>query len=399
MARADDTRRGRGLQRTAKTAVGKAGGLHSWVSTRHWAGWVVSGLGLALAGLSLWYLIIVKALYIGAAVDTGLLALSLKVIEVSLLAGFSLVLVYGGYWLASSPFEKERLWWAGLWTMIGLAGVVALVALVTAFQVIQGQSVSQPTLIQEMLLAAGGGALAGLLIGVSTVRETAEGERAKQQRNTLLFVNELLRHNVLNGMQIILGNTDLLREHVDEEGQPLLDTNEQRAETIVDLIDDVRALMKSVSGEVACRPVSLSAVLRKEAEAIRATYPDVTVETDIPSDVHVRADELLNAVLENVLTNAVKHNDSTDPHMEVTVEERPDRVVVHVADNGPGIPDAQKETVFEPGQQGDGGIGQGLGLYLVTTLVDHYGGDVRLDDNDPNGTVAVVELPHPADRV
>jgi len=162
MARADDTGRGKRLESTAKTTVDKVGGLHSWVSTRHWAGWVVSGLGLALAGLSLWYLIIVKALYIGAAFDTGPVALALKVIEVGLLAGFSLV------------------------------------------------------------------------------RETAEGERAKQQRNTLLFVNELLRHNVLNGMQIILGNTDLLREHVDEEGQPLLDTNEQRAETVVALIDDVR---------------------------------------------------------------------------------------------------------------------------------------------------------------
>ena len=221
--------------------------VYFWFGKRRWAAWVISGIGLALAGLSLWYLIIVKALLIGRVTSPGLAALILEVIEIGLLAGFSLVLVYGGYWLVTSPFDEVDLWWTGLWTMIGLAGVVAIVALVTAFQMLRGQTISEPSLIQELLLASGGGAIGGLLIGVSTVRETIEGERAKRQRDTLLFVNELLRHNVLNGMQIILGNTQRLHEHVDEEGQELLETNEQRAEAVADLIEDVRALMDSVA--------------------------------------------------------------------------------------------------------------------------------------------------------
>lgn len=371
-------------------------GVQSYLSGQYWAAWVISGVGLALAGLSLWYLIIVKALYLWTALESGLTALVLNVIEVGLLAGFSLVLVYGGYWLASSPFETERLWWAGLWTMIGLAGVVALVSLVIAFQVSQGRTLSQPTLVQEMLLAAGGGAIGGLLIGVSTVRETAEAEQAKQQRDTLLFINELLRHNVLNGMQVVLGNTDLLREHTDERGQPLLDTNEERAGTVVELIEDVRALVKSVSGEIPCKEVSLSTTLREEVESLRKTRPTARVETDIPPGTEVYADELLGSVFENLLTNAVNHHPRDDPHVSVTVEERPERAVVRVADDGPGIPDAKKGTVFEPGEQGEGSVGQGIGLYLVDTLVTRYGGDVRFEDNDPTGAVAVVELPYPS---
>jgi hypothetical protein len=142
---------------------GENGGLCSLVTSQYWAAWVISGIGLTLAGLSLWYLIIVKAIYIGAVPGSGPTTVLLSVIEVVLLTGFSLVLVYGGYWLATSPFDTERLWWAGLWTMIGLAGVVTLVALVFAFQVSQGQVVNQPTLVQEMLLAAGGGASVGSL--------------------------------------------------------------------------------------------------------------------------------------------------------------------------------------------------------------------------------------------
>lgn len=395
MPRAGMTRLLRGSV-TALSSAGGPRGARSFLGEQYWAAWVISGVGLALAGLSLWYLIIVKALYIGTALEFGPTALVLTAIEVALLAGFSLVLVYGGYWLASSPFETERLWWAGLWTMIGLAGIVTLLALVVAFQVVNGRTVSQPTLIQEMLLAAGGGALGGLLIGVSTVRGTAEAEQARKQRDTLLFVNELLRHNVLNGMQILLGNTDLLREHTTESAQPLLDTNERRAETVVELVQNVRTLVRSVSGEVPCKPVSLSSVLRTEVESFRTTYPSATVETDVPSSVEVYADELLGSVFENLLTNAVNHHPDDDPHIGVIVEERPTHAVVRIADDGPGIPDAEKEAVFEPGKQGEGSVGQGIGLYLVDTLVDRYGGNVHLEDNDPNGTVAVVELPYPS---
>lgn len=401
MSRAGMTRLLRGSV-TALSSAGGARGARSFLGEQYWAAWVISGVGLALAGLSLWYLIIVKALYIGTALEFGPTALVLTAIEVALLAGFSLVLVYGGYWLASSPFETERLWWAGLWTMIGLAGIVALVALVVAFQVANGRTVSQPTLIQEMLLAAGGGALGGLLIGVSTVRETAEAEQVKQQRDTLLFVNELLRHNVLNGMQILLGNTDLLREHTTESAQPLLDTNERRAETVVELVQNVRTLVRSVSGEVPCKPVSLSSVLRMEVASLRTTRPCATIETDVPPDVEVYADELLGSVFTNLLTNAVNHQTDDDPHtdddlhIDVILEAGAERAVVRIADDGPGIPDERKETVFEPGEQGEGSVGQGIGLYLVDTLVDRYGGDVRLEDNDPTGTTAVVELPYPS---
>lgn len=370
--------------------------FQTWFGKQHWAAWVISGIGLALAGLSLWYLIIFKALFIGSVADASVFEIVLRAIEICLLAGFSLVLVYGGYWLVSSPFDQANLWWAGLWTMIGLAGVVAIVALVTAVQVLQGRTISEPTLIQEMLLATGGGALGGLLIGISTVRETIEGERAKRQRDALLFVNDLLRHNVLNGTQVILGNTELLREHVDEDGQQLLDATEYRAEIITDLIQDVRTLMKSVSGELSRGPVSLSTLLANEIDAVRTAHPNVTIETAIPSNVVVRADELLDAVFENLLSNAVKHNDADEPHIEVTVDERDDDVVVRIEDNGPGIPDEQKELLFGAGVQGEGKVGQGLGLYLVDTLVDRYGGDVWFEDNEPRGTVVLVKLPSSA---
>jgi signal transduction histidine kinase len=66
---------------------------------------------------------------------------------------------------------------------------------------------------------------------------------------------------------------------------------------------------------------------------------------------------------------------------------------VAIADNGPGIPDDRKETIFGKGEKGLDSPGTGLGLYLVRTLVEQYGGDIWVEDNDPEGSVFYVELP------
>jgi signal transduction histidine kinase len=66
---------------------------------------------------------------------------------------------------------------------------------------------------------------------------------------------------------------------------------------------------------------------------------------------------------------------------------------VSIADNGPGIEDKHKEQIFQEGEKGLESGGTGVGLYLVKTLVDKYGGDVWVEDNEPTGSVFVVELP------
>lgn len=357
------------------------------------AAWIVSGIGLVLAGLSLWYLIVVKALTIQSGGELATLSLALRALEVGLLGGFSLVLVYAGYWLATSRFDSRRIWWTGLWTIIGLSGIVAIVALVQSFKVVQGQPLSPPTLIQEMLLAAGGGGIAGLLIGISTIRETVNAEQAKQQRDTLLFVNELLRHNVLNGMNVVLGNTEILREYVDEEGAHYLDVNEERSERIVELIQNVRVLVRSVSGETELKVVDLVPVAHETIASARNAYDGAEFTVDASDQAAAHADELVSAVFENLVANAIDHNDADTPRVEVTIERNSASIRITVRDNGPGIPDEFKEQYFGPGEQDDGSIGQGLGLYLVETLVDRYGGDVWVTDNEPRGAVFTVELP------
>ena len=94
----------------------------------------------------------------------------------------------------------------------------------------------------------------------------------------------------------------------------------------------------------------------------------------------------------NILKNAVRHDDKEDIEIDIAVTENKETVTVRVGHNGPGIPDSQKEAVFGKGEHGLKSPGTGMGLYLVDTLVTSYGGDVWIEDNDPEGTVFLVEL-------
>jgi signal transduction histidine kinase len=102
---------------------------------------------------------------------------------------------------------------------------------------------------------------------------------------------------------------------------------------------------------------------------------------------------MLGAVFRNLLNNAVQHNDTAEPYVTVACDVDDAVVTVQIADNGPGIPDDQTDSIFEKGNTGIESAGSGIGLYLVATLVDQYDGTVRVDDNQPRGAVFTVQIP------
>jgi two-component system nitrogen regulation sensor histidine kinase NtrY len=68
------------------------------------------------------------------------------------------------------------------------------------------------------------------------------------------------------------------------------------------------------------------------------------------------------------------------------------RARLAVADDGPGVPAAARETVFVPNFSTKR-AGSGLGLAIARRIVEDHGGEIRVEDNDPRGARFVVELP------
>lgn len=116
-----------------------------------------------------------------------------------------------------------------------------------------------------------------------------------------------------------------------------------------------------------------------------------------PAVVHARP-MVLEMIFGNLLDNAVKYS-GTPPKVDVQVRVRHRKVVVRVADNGPGVPRDQRKKIFDLFYRGGNELqrtrkGTGLGLYIVRTLVHFLKGRVTVYDRfGQSGSIFEVELP------
>jgi Signal transduction histidine kinase len=184
----------------------------------------------------------------------------------------------------------------------------------------------------------------------------------------------------------------MLEEKVedDDEAQMYLETVLDNADHAVDLTKVARemaAVMLSADQEL--EPINIRTVVTKEIEQIRDAYPEASVITGSEiQQASVRANEMLGSVFRNLLKNAVQHNDKAVPTVAVSTVKEDETITIRVADNGPGVSDAAKEDIFGKGEKGLDSDGTGIGLYLVKSLVESYGGDVRVEDREEGGVVA-----------
>lgn len=115
--------------------------------------------------------------------------------------------------------------------------------------------------------------------------------------------------------------------------------------------------------------------------------PDHAVIRAHPEDLH--------RALTNLIDNAVRHGGKTDVKLTLT---RP-TVTIAIEDDGPGIPDARKQAMFEPFARGDAARGMndktgfGLGLSIARAVIEAHRGGLTLLDREPHGLVAQVILP------
>ncbi|WP_148680380.1 sensor histidine kinase [Halovivax ruber] len=308
-------------------------------------------------------------------------------------------LLYAPYWLERSNISSVRYpriarWWVG--------GVVVFL-LINAMLILAMPSEPWTVVVGWLRWSIVIGASVGLLIGIIEARaieraRTAErnavrAEQLEKQRDLLDYLNSILRHEVLNTAAIVDGYATRLLddgETLDADEQEWAQVIHEEADDLSTVIDDVRVLLRTASGDHELHPVDLTSVLEDEVASLeRAT--DATVETNLPASVYVRGDSLLSRVFGNILGNAVEHNDGPDPWVGITVTVDDETVRVDIADNGPGVSPAEHDSIFDR-ERGHANT-HGLGLYLVDKLVTTYGGDVSLAETGPDGSKFTVELP------
>jgi len=219
--------------------------------------------------------------------------------------------------------------------------------------------------------------------------ETSRIERKRvleEQNEQLEIINQVVRHDIRNDMQIVRGVSEELDDHVDEPGEQYLETVVDSVDSVVELTRTVRGLTETIlNDEADLEPIPLRPTLKTEVNEVAASFDEADVSLGDVPDATVRANDMLGSVFRNLLQNAILHNDAATPRVRVSVEETPDSVVVSVIDNGPGISTDRRDRVFDRGERGRSSSGSGLGLYLVQSLVGHYGGQVSIESAGSTG--------------
>lgn len=244
----------------------------------------------------------------------------------------------------------------------------------------------------------------GELVGArGTFQDITDQYHDKQQvvnqRDDLEILNQMLSHDIRNNLQVVNYRAEYLLDVLaDEVSDDVLESVEDiltQSMEAVDLIESARGLATTmVENERESYPVPIRNIVTAQVEHVQdsASTASITIEGQIP-DTEVMADDMLPSVFRNILKNAIQHNDKETPEVVVTATQQPSCIKISIADNGPGIPSHQRESIFNKDEKGLQSDGTGIGLYLVETLVELYDGDIWIEDNDPEGAIFNIELP------
>ncbi|MEQ9814966.1 MAG: HAMP domain-containing sensor histidine kinase [Azospirillaceae bacterium] len=190
-----------------------------------------------------------------------------------------------------------------------------------------------------------------------------------------------------------------------EEARRFLEIIHHESQRLTRLLDDILDLSRLEASEVNwdLKPLDCRDVVEAAMETMRglAEQQGVVLENRLArAPVLVMAEgDRLKQVFVNLISNAINHNSGTDQRAWVSLArtERPDEVVIEVGDNGPGIPQAERDVIFSKfsrswTQRPDRAAGTGLGLAISRQIMAHMGGNLRLGETGETGTIFAVVL-------
>jgi len=300
--------------------------------------------------------------------------------------GLALALVYAGVALARSDLGAADRRAVVAWSLGGgavFAGVMGATMVVRAFE---GRVIAEP--VFPLLVVTEAGMLAGTLAGYYSAEARAEARRERAVKDALGFANDLIRHDLRNDLNVIGGYAELVAESVggSAESDDNAEVIAEKAEEALDRIETTGAITKTLVDGPDSEPIDLVAVGEEMAARTEETF-DTTVAVDAPPRALVAANAGVRSVVDNLIENAAEHNDAEDSlvGVEITVED--DVVRLTVRDNGPGIPEGERERLLAASRA------ESSGVALTRTLVEAYGGAIDIESSEAGGAAVVVTLP------
>jgi len=224
-------------------------------------------------------------------------------------------------------------------------------------------------------------------------------EQLNRQKQQIMVLNRVLRHNIRNELTKLAGFQTELDDHTTDETDPYVEQSLQCIQQIDSLAETARSIQEVLSGPQHKSRVDLVAVAKRQVQRARRTFDAATVRTEFPAAAIAVASERISDGIWEVIENAVVHNDTGVSRVHVSIHqvERPAGAYqqLTVSDNGPGLP-RQERDVISAESEDKLKHGSGLGLWYLKWLVDRSGGSLGfVESRFETGTGIQMQLPTP----
>lgn len=240
---------------------------------------------------------------------------------------------------------------------------------------------------------------------LQTDKQKVEMEKQREQLRANLL--RAISHDLRTPLTSISGNAGMLMENSadlpENKKQEMYRAIYDDSMWLVNLTENLLSITRIENG---------SLHLQRNAEMIQDVFHEALLHIDRQSaEHHIQVqlmDDMLMAdmdvrlviqVLINIVNNAIKYTPAGS-HICLSAQKEKDKVRIHIADDGPGIPEADKEHLFDmfytgaaPGKSTDSRRGLGLGLSLCKTIIEAHGGTISVHDNKPQGSIFSFTLP------
>jgi signal transduction histidine kinase len=239
-----------------------------------------------------------------------------------------------------------------------------------------------------------------LLFGINQVRKSIrkENELATQQNNFILSVSHELKTPIASSK---LQLQTLLKHELNREKQiQLLNNALKETDRLHKLVDNVLLVtqVENKNSSSHLTLVNLSELIEHTVERYFEMYlENKWIKLIIDPNVFIKGDnDLLPSLIINLVENAIKYSYET-LQVTLTLKTENDKVLFEVADNGCGIPDSEKQKIFEKfyrsgNEETRKTKGTGIGLFIVKQICNTHQALINVTDNKPSGSIFQVSF-------
>ncbi|WP_255191712.1 PAS domain-containing protein [Natronobeatus ordinarius] len=222
---------------------------------------------------------------------------------------------------------------------------------------------------------------------------TADVTERKEREQQLAIFDRVLRHNLRNELNVILGNAEQIVAEADGQLATAGDAIVTASERLLELATKQRFVARVIAKPRASQPQDLEEVLARVVTEFQERYPDSMIELDVGPTEPVTTTPHLEVAVRELVDNALRHSDREEPLARVEATAAADGLEIRVIDDGPGIPVDERE--FLTTGQAENALlhGSGMGLWLVHWIVTYAGGRLSFGENEPRGSIVTISLP------